>query len=123
MANTGNGDLNFVSKLWQSADKMRNNMDAAEYKITGTYHAWRAKGGRYKDEAGFCLSAKLADMEKQGYKLTPGRYVGTEAQEEDAEAFDEKMKRLTTELSGQFKESHRLEAEIKKNLKGLGCEL
>ena len=32
MANTGNGDLNFVSKLWQTADKMRNNMDAAEYK-------------------------------------------------------------------------------------------
>ena len=28
----GNGDLNFTSKLWQAADKMRNNMDAAEYK-------------------------------------------------------------------------------------------
>jgi len=28
----GNGDINFVSKLWQAADKLRNNMDAAEYK-------------------------------------------------------------------------------------------
>ena len=28
-----NGDqLNFEAKLWQAADKMRNNMDAAEYK-------------------------------------------------------------------------------------------
>jgi len=27
-----NGDLNFETKLWQAADKMRNNMDAAEYK-------------------------------------------------------------------------------------------
>ena len=32
MASKGNGDLNFVSKLWQAADKLRNNMDAAEYK-------------------------------------------------------------------------------------------
>ena len=30
-ADTG-GDLGFTSKLWQAADKMRNNMDAAEYK-------------------------------------------------------------------------------------------
>ena len=27
-----NGDLNFEAKLWQATDKMRNNMDAAEYK-------------------------------------------------------------------------------------------
>ncbi len=32
MAGNGNGDLNFASKLWKAADKMRNNMDAAEYK-------------------------------------------------------------------------------------------
>jgi type I restriction enzyme M protein len=30
--NNSNGDLNFTAKLWQAADKMRNNMDAAEYK-------------------------------------------------------------------------------------------
>ena len=31
-AKNTNGDLNFEAKLWQAADKMRNNMDAAEYK-------------------------------------------------------------------------------------------
>ncbi|MCU0642441.1 MAG: type I restriction-modification system subunit M, partial [archaeon] len=30
--NNQNGDLGFEAKLWQAADKMRNNMDAAEYK-------------------------------------------------------------------------------------------
>lgn len=30
--NNGNGDISFASKLCQAADKMRNNMDAAEYK-------------------------------------------------------------------------------------------
>ena len=29
---SGNEDLKFTSKLWQAADKLRNNMDAAEYK-------------------------------------------------------------------------------------------
>ena len=92
-------------------------------KITETYHAWRAKGGKYKDEAGFCKSAKLAEIQKHGHILTPGRYVGTEAQEEDGEVFEEKMKRLTGELSEQFKESDKLEAEIKKNLKGMGYNI
>jgi type I restriction enzyme M protein len=49
--------------------------------------------------------------------------VGTEVQEEDSEAFDEKMKRLTADLADQFKKSHELEAEIKKNLKGIGYEI
>lgn len=92
-------------------------------RITGTYHAWRAKGGKYKDVAGFCKSAKLDEIQKHVHILTPGRYVGTEIQEEDAEVFEEKMKRLTGELSEQFKKSKELEEEIRKNLKGLGFQI
>lgn len=92
-------------------------------KITGTYHTWRAKGGRYKDEAGFCKSAKIDEIRKHGHILTPGRYVGAVEVEEDDEGFEDKMKRLTSELSGQFKESAELEKVIKKNLKGLGYEI
>ena len=44
--------------------------------------------------------------------LTPGRYVGAEAAEEDAEPFEEKMRRLTATLDEQFAESARLEKEI-----------
>ena len=32
MPKINNGDLSFTAKLWQTADKLRNNMDAAEYK-------------------------------------------------------------------------------------------
>ena len=92
-------------------------------KITGTYHAWRGKGFKYKDIDGFCKSAKIDDIRKHGHILTPGRYVGTEAPEEDAEMFDDKMKRLTSELSEQFKKSTVLEKEIRKNLKRLGYEI
>ena len=30
--NSNGANLGFEQKLWQSADKLRNNMDAAEYK-------------------------------------------------------------------------------------------
>jgi type I restriction enzyme M protein len=52
--------------------------------------------------------------------LTPGRYVGAEAAEDDGEPFEEKMERLTTQLQEQFAESDKLEKTIKKNLKVLG---
>jgi type I restriction enzyme M protein len=55
--------------------------------------------------------------------LTPGRYVGAEEVEDDGEPFEEKMKRLTAQLDEQFKESARLETEIKNNLAKLGYGL
>jgi type I restriction enzyme M protein len=92
-------------------------------KVVGVYHAWRGKSGKYKDIAGFCKSAKLTEIQKHGHILTPGRYVGTAEVVEDDEVFEDKMKRFTSELSEQFKESDKLEAEIKKNLQGLGYNI
>jgi type I restriction enzyme M protein len=92
-------------------------------KIASTYHAWRGEGGKYEDFKGFCKAVKLDEMRKHQHILTPGRYVGIEEVEENNEKFEEKMKKLTSELSEQFKKSDELEVEIKKNLKGLGYEL
>ena len=92
-------------------------------KISDTYHKWRSKTGKHEDVKGFCKSAKLEEVKKQGYILTPGRYVGTEEVDEDPEVFDAKMKRLTKDLGEQFKKSKELESEIKKNLKGIGYEI
>lgn len=95
-------------------------------KIADTYHAWRGeklennKEGKYEDIAGFCKSAKLEEIQKNNFILTPGRYVGTEAEDEDPEIFDEKMKRLTKELGEQMIEGQKLDEEIKKNLAGIG---
>jgi len=74
----------------------------------------------YRDILGFCKSATLDDIRKHGHVLTPGRYVGAEAQEEDGEPFEEKMKRLTATLVSQFSESAELEKAIRENLRGLG---
>src|SRR5574344_151538 len=72
--------------------------------------------GKDVNKQGFCAIASLEDIKNQDYILTPGRYVGIEEQEEDDEPFDEKMKRLTSELSDLFNQSHELEKQIKKNL-------
>jgi len=64
--------------------------------------------------------ATLDEIREHGHVLTPGRYVGAPEAKEDDEPFEEKMARLTSELSEQFAESKRLEEEIRKNLKGLG---
>ncbi len=72
---------------------------------------------------GFCRTVELDEIRKHGHILTPGRYVGAEEVEDDGEPFDEKMKRLTAELSRQFESSDGLEGEIRKNLAGLGYEL
>ena len=102
-------------------------------KVADTFHAWKRKnpavrpepveGQGYQDIPGFCKAAKLEDIKKADYVLTPGRYVGAAAQEVDGEPFEEKMARLTATLGQQFAESARLEAEIRKNLAGLGYEL
>lgn len=91
-------------------------------KIADTYHAWRGEGGKYKDIPGFCKSAKLEEIRKHEHILTPGRYVGFVEEEEDMEAFDEKMKRLTAELAKQMEQGKKLDEEIKKNLKSIGYD-
>ena len=52
--------------------------------------------------------------------LTPGRYVGAEAQEDDGEPFEDKMKRLVVQLREQQAEGARLDAAIAANLTMLG---
>ncbi|MCU8477653.1 type I restriction-modification system subunit M [Vibrio vulnificus] len=91
-------------------------------KIADVFHAWQSGTG-YEDEKGFCFSAKLTDMQKHDYVLTPGRYVGAADAEEDSEPFADKMQRLTAQLKAQFAESDRLEKAIKENLAGIGYEL
>ena len=88
-------------------------------KIADTFHAWQ-QGEGYEDILGFCYSAELDEIRKHEHVLTPGRYVGAAKQEEDSEPFADKMHRLTAQLAEQFAKSAKLEAEIKKNLAGLG---
>jgi type I restriction enzyme M protein len=76
--------------------------------------------GEYADVAGFCKSAPLEEVRKHGHVLTPGRYVGAEAAEDDGEPFEEKIKRLAATLREQQAEAAKLDVAIVANLKALG---
>ncbi len=89
--------------------------------MTDTFEAFQ--NGKLEEVKGFCAIADLDEIEKQDFILTPGRYVGIEEQEDDGEPFEEKMARLTSELSDLFAESHKLEEEIRKNLGAIGYEV
>ena len=90
-------------------------------KIAATFQAF--DDGKLEDMKGFCAAVTTEGIAKQDYILTPGRYVGIEEQEDDGEPFEEKMARLTDELSEMFKRSHELEGEIRKRLRAIGYEL
>ncbi len=112
-------------KLGTLATRVRRELiDEDIAKIAGTYHAWRADPGaaEYEDMPGFCKSAALEEIRKHGHVLTPGRYVGAEAVEDDAEPFDEKMKRLVAQLREQQDEGAKLDSAITSNLKELGYD-
>jgi len=80
----------------------------------------REESEGYEDIPGFCKTAMIDEIRKNGYILTPGRYVGMEEIEDDGIPFEEKMAELSATLYEQFAEAARLEAAIKKNLEGLG---
>ena len=91
-------------------------------KIADTYHNYQ-NDKNYENVKGFCYVATTDEVKSNDYVLTPGRYVGVEEVKDDGIPFEEKMKKITSELSTQFEESHKLEEEIKKNLKAIGYEI
>ncbi len=119
------GETLFISagELGTMVDRVHRELtDEDTAKIAGTYHAWRGDqgAGQYADVPGFCMAAKIDDLRKHGYVLTPGRYVGAEAAEEDDEPFQERMNRLAATLRQQQGEAAKLDAAIAANLKELG---
>ena len=101
--------------------KHRDFTDDDIQKIAKTFEAFQE--GTLENEKGFCAVVETKAIAEQDYILTPGRYVGIEDKEEDSEPFEEKMERLTTELSELFKQSHVLEEEIKQRLEEIGFEI
>lgn len=116
-------------KLGQMVNRrLRVFSDEDVTKIADVYHQWRNKAviptqegsAGYKDIEGFCKAATLEEVKANNNVLSPGRYVGTEAEENDGIPFEEKMKHLTQQLKEQFEEGARLEEQIKENLQSIG---
>ena len=107
-------------KLGSMIDRVLRELKAEDIKtIADTYHQWRDDEG-YEDVAGFCYSAEMVEIEKHGFVLTPGRYVGAADEEDDGVPFEDKIRVLVSELNLQIEKSNRLDNTIKKTLNRLG---
>jgi type I restriction enzyme M protein len=89
--------------------------------VARAYHSWRGEPSElpFADVAGFCRSVSLAEVSAHDFVLTPGRYVGAADIEADAEAPDEKLARLRSQLLAEFEESDRLQSVIQERLGSL----
>lgn len=114
-------DARKMGALVSGSRKQKELSEAEVARIARAYHAWRGEpdAGAYEDEPGFCKAASLTEIEKHNFVLTPGRYVGAGAAEDDGEPFEEKFERLMGTLRGQFAEGRRLEAAIEARLEVL----
>lgn len=109
-------------KMGTMVDRIHRDLSDEDIsRIADTVQAFQ--NDTLKDEMGFCTVKTIQEIAAQDYVLTPGRYVGIEEQEEDGEPFEEKMTRLTSELSGLFEQSHKLEAEIREKLGAIGYDI
>ncbi len=116
-----------ASKMGTMASrKLRVFSDEDVKKISDTYHNWRTKDdgtsvplsdqtSSYEDIPGFCKAATLAEVQKQDYKLTPGIYVDSEAEEDDGIPFESKMAELKSQLLAQFEKGEELKKQILTN--------
>jgi type I restriction enzyme M protein len=121
---TQKGETLFIDarKMGTMISRKNREMTAEDIaRIAETFEAFDT--GTLENTKGFCAAVRTEEIAKQDYILTPGRYVGIEEQEDDGEPFEEKMTRLTSELSVMFKRSHELEDEIKSRLGAIGFEL
>jgi type I restriction enzyme M protein len=111
-------DARGLGTMKNRTNKVLTNEDIA--KVADTYHAWRETGHRYADEPGFAKCAKTDEIAAKGYVLTPGRYVGTTAADEEDEPFADRMARLTETLRQQTAEGVVLDECIRKALARVG---
>ena len=115
------GEILFVNarKLGTMVDRTHRELhDDDMQTIVSALHAWRGEpeAPPYEDVPGFCASSTIDEIAEHKYVLTPGRYVGTEEEEDDGEPIEEKISRLKGELYKAMDESLKIDAQVRRVL-------
>ena len=122
------GETLFIDARQLGSKISRTQIEFSDDEITrvaDTYRAWRGTldGPPYEDVPGFCQSARLGEMEAAGFALSPGRFVGAPASEEDEVAFEERMAELTDRLSAELADNERLAHDVRRRLSEVGYDV
>jgi len=120
------GEVLFInaSELGVMEDRTHRVFDEKDIrKVVDIYHNWRKPNGKYEDEKGFCKSAKIDEIQKHNFVLTPGRYVGIPDEKDDGISFEVKMAELTGKLAEQMEKEKGLDEEIKEQLSKIGFKI
>jgi len=107
-------------KLGHLISRRQRELDAADVtRITDTYHSFRnlKPATPYADIDGFCKVATRADIEQQGFILTPGRYVGTPEADEDELPATERLEMIRKRLVEELDQSALIEKRLRDLLK------
>ncbi len=115
------GEVLFIDarKFGHMVDRTRKEFsDEDVTRIARTYHAWRGEpdAETYEDEPGFCKAATLEEIREHGHVLTPGRYVGAAAAEDDGVPFEQRFAELREILAQQFEDAEELRVAIEAKL-------
>ncbi|WP_370256876.1 type I restriction-modification system subunit M [Cryobacterium sp. Hh38] len=121
------GEVLFIDARQVGSMVSRTNKELTDSdleRIAGTYHSWRGEPGEntYEDVPGFCASVSLEQIAEHGHVLTPGRYVGSEAVDEDEEPLDDKISRLTVEVREGFERRVQLQEQVMAALGSLATQ-
>ncbi|HSN77771.1 MAG TPA: N-6 DNA methylase, partial [Anaerolineae bacterium] len=105
--------------LGQMVNRRQRALSDADIQRIAAVYAVYKRAGKPEGQPGFYKVASLDDVRGHDYKLTPGIYVGTQANGADDEAFEDAMPRMIDELRALFAESERLQGLILADLEGL----
>ncbi len=123
------GEVLFIDarNLGQMVTRTNRELSAEDTaRITDTYRAWRGEDGDlepYEDVPGFCAAVDLDTIREHQHVLTPGRYVGSEALEDDGEQLDDKIARLTDEIHAGFAKRAGVQTRVLTALESLGASV
>ena len=123
-----NTDVLFIdaSEIGYMEDRVHRAFSKEDLeKISSVYHSWKGDGvfPAYQDQPGFCKSATIEEIQKHNFVLTPGRYVGLKAQEDDGIPLEDKINSLTKTLAEQMAKEKELDEEIKIQLGKIGFKI
>lgn len=80
-------------------------------RIAAVYREFKYSGAPEK-VSGFCSTAPSEEILQKRFALNPGRYVGTEENDENGISFEERFPQLRVRIFEQFSESNELQGQI-----------